>query len=210
MVAGDAVTIEASEGTVGRFSSTQWRAWPRCISIARPGPITSATTSDGQFSASADLAVVNGTVDWTLGARGGPSLADSPSPSLYLERKTPSRASHPCYVMFYQLQARSITGGPVEMKTVYPTARRPSGTGAALAILGRGALSSRPIASNLAGGYRFHARMGCTRGGLFSGSPCACEEAAELGHLTSRPKSNLGVERSRCRCGGNPRIQATY
>ena len=132
VVAGDAVTIEASEGTVGPVQARPNGEWVATIAPPigmRPGPIrVTATTSDGQFSASTDLAVVNRTVDWTLGARGGAILGHGqPVPIIggLWERKTPIKGLYTRVdVMFYQLQASGvdpITGGPVEMKeSVYP------------------------------------------------------------------------------------------
>ena len=132
LVAGDAVTIDASAGTVGPVQARPNGEWVAMLAPPvgmRPGPIrVTATTSDGQFSASTDLAVVNRAADWTLGARGGAILGHGrPVPFIggLWERKTPIKGLYTRVdAMFYQLQASGvdpITGGPVEMKeSVYP------------------------------------------------------------------------------------------
>ena len=132
LVSGGAVKIDVSQGIVGPVQARPNGEWVATLAPPvgmRPGPIrVTATTADGQFSASTDLVVVNRTVDWTLGFRGGVLLghgAPVPLVGLIGEWKTPIKGLYARGdSMFYRLSASStdpITKSAVEMeKQVYP------------------------------------------------------------------------------------------
>ena len=129
LVAGDAVTIDASAGTVGPVQARPNGEWVAMLAPPvgmRPGPIrVTATTSDGQFSASTDLAVVNRAADWTLGARGGAILGHGrPVPFLggLWERKTPIKGLIPVDA---SLPTASVRGGSHHWRTVEMRVRLP-------------------------------------------------------------------------------------
>ena len=159
LVSGGAVKIEVSQGTVGPVQARPNGEWVATLAPPvgmRPGPIrVTATTADGQFSASTDLVVVNRTVDWTLGVRGGVLLGHGRrrlwSVSLGVED------AHQGAVCTWRLDVLSpqcieydpITKSAVEMeKEVYPL-----GLGwlpqwrAALAVLGRRTVGGLTVCS---------------------------------------------------------------
>jgi len=132
LVSGRAVQITASDGIVGPVQARPNGEWAATIAPPigmRPGPIrVTATTADGQFSASTDLVVVNRTVDWTLGIRGGVLLGHGvPVPIMGAlgEWRTPIKGVYVRGdILHYRLNATStdpITRSPVVMqKGVYP------------------------------------------------------------------------------------------